>query len=243
MDINHNKAVYIHKGEHDNPSELLQQQYSEGSTEVEHTLYSHTANSPSKIDSFKKLEYIYQHFQDSDKIYESDPDIVMQVPNNTLYPYINNDIEYVLFEDVINSYYLDSKIKDNFNCNKECYANTQYTQQEQQLTPCTLVYDHIAQHINNLANSTQLNTLYAMEENASLFTSDTTTPCNFYITEDTPDLEINSEYKSNSKILSGIHSQSKHKYRNTFGNSNIQYHDFDNGDALTFKDKYTILLQ
>ena len=35
----------------------------------------------------------------------------------------------------------------------------------------------------------------------------------------------------------GIHSQSKH------GDSNIQYHDFNNGDALTFKDKYTALLQ
>ena len=41
----------------------------------------------------------------------------------------------------------------------------------------------------------------------------------------------------------GIHSQSKHKYRNVFGDSNIKYHDFDNGDALTFKDKYTVLLQ
>ena len=28
-----------------------------------------------------------------------------------------------------------------------------------------------------------------------------------------------------------------------FGNSNIQYHDFDNGDPLTFTDKYTVLLQ
>ena len=111
MDINHNKVVYIHKGEHDDPHESpTQQQYSEGSTEIEHTLYSHTAISPSKIDSFKKFEYIYQHFQDSKKIYESDPDIVMQVPNNTLYPHINNDIEYGLFEDVINSYYLDSQI-------------------------------------------------------------------------------------------------------------------------------------
>ena len=26
-----------------------------------------------------------------------------------------------------------------------------------------------------------------------------------------------------------------------FGISNIQYHDFDNGDALTFTDKYTAL--
>ena len=41
----------------------------------------------------------------------------------------------------------------------------------------------------------------------------------------------------------GIHLQSKHKYRNVFGDSNIQYHDFNNGDALTFQDKYTALLQ
>ena len=41
----------------------------------------------------------------------------------------------------------------------------------------------------------------------------------------------------------GIHSQSKHKYRNAFDDSNIQYHDFNNHDALTFKDKYTALLQ
>ena len=41
----------------------------------------------------------------------------------------------------------------------------------------------------------------------------------------------------------GIHSQSKHKYQNAFADSNIQYHNFDNVDALTFKDKYTALLQ
>ena len=41
----------------------------------------------------------------------------------------------------------------------------------------------------------------------------------------------------------GIHSQSKHKYRNVFGDLNIQYHDFNKGDALTFKDKHTGLLQ
>ena len=120
---------------------------------------------------------------------------------HTLYPHINNNIEYGLFEDVINSYYLDSQIKDDFSYNKECYTNTKHTQQEQQLTPCTLAYDHITQYINNLANSTQQNTLYAMEENASLFRSDTATPCDFNITEDTPDLEINYECKSNSKIL------------------------------------------
>ena len=41
----------------------------------------------------------------------------------------------------------------------------------------------------------------------------------------------------------GIHLQSSHKYRNVFGNSNIQYRDFNHGDVLTFKDKYTALLQ
>ena len=40
-----------------------------------------------------------------------------------------------------------------------------------------------------------------------------------------------------------INLQSKHKYRNVFGDLNIQYHDLNNGDALTFQDKYTALLQ
>ena len=58
MDINHSKVVYIHKGEHDDPHGFPQQQDLGGSTETEHTLYSHTASSSSEIDSFKKLEYI-----------------------------------------------------------------------------------------------------------------------------------------------------------------------------------------
>ena len=35
----------------------------------------------------------------------------------------------------------------------------------------------------------------------------------------------------------GIHFHSKHKYRDTFGDAHIQYHDFDNGDVFTYKDK------
>ena len=103
----------------------------------------------------------------------------MQESDNTLYPHINNDVKYGLFEDVINSYYLDSQIKDNFNCNQEYYTDIQQTQQEQ----CTHAYDHITQHINNLDDSTQQNTLYTMEEDASLFTSDTTTLCDYDITK------------------------------------------------------------
>ena len=40
-----------------------------------------------------------------------------------------------------------------------------------------------------------------------------------------------------------LHSQRKHAYRDTFGDAHIQYHDFDNQDLLTFKDKYIALLQ
>ena len=81
-----------------------------------------------------------------------------------------------------------------------------------------------------------------MEEDASLFTSNTTTPCDYDITNGVQNSDTISDRKI--KIISpmGIHLQSKHKYRNVFGDSNIQNHDFNNGDALTFKDKYTTLL-
>ena len=82
-----------------------------------------------------------------------------------------------------------------------------------------------------------------MREDASLFTSDTTTPCDYNITKVVQKSDTISEGKSKIITPMGIHLQSKHKYRNVFGNSNIQYHDFNNGDALTFKDKYTALLQ
>ena len=83
-----------------------------------------------------------------------------------------------------------------------------------------------------------------MEENVSSFTDDTATPCDFNITnqnsvaENTNDTNIPHALKQ-----FGIHTQKKHIYRNTFGESNIQYHDFDNQDSLTFTDKYTTLLQ
>ena len=128
MDINHNQVVYIPKGEHDDPHELPQQQELEASTELEHTLYSHTDTMSSEMNSFQKLNYIYQHFQDNEKIYESNPDLARCENDNTLYPHINNDIEYGLLEDVISSYYLDSQIKDDFKCETTRSAtNTMHT--------------------------------------------------------------------------------------------------------------------
>ena len=65
MDINHNQVVYIPKEEHDNPHELPQQEL-EGSTEIEHTLYSYTDTISLETNSFQKLNCIYQHFQDNE---------------------------------------------------------------------------------------------------------------------------------------------------------------------------------
>ena len=191
----------------------------------------------------QKLDYIYQHFQDNEKIHESDPNSVSSDTDNTLHPHINNDIKYSLFEDVIDSYYLDSQIKDDFMCDQNCHTKTQYKQQDQTIIPCTHTYDHITEHINNLEDLTQQHTVCINEVDASLFTTDTITPCDYNITTDMPNLNNSQETKTNITQPMGIHSQSKHKYRNVFGNSNIQYHDFNHGDALTFNDKYTMLLQ
>ena len=184
MDTNHNQVAYIPKGEHDDPHELPQQQELKGSTEIEHTLYSHTDTIPLETNSFQKLDYIYQYFQDNEKIHESDPNLARYENDNTLYPHINNNIEYGLFEDVISGYYLDSQIKDDFKCDQNCYTNTQQKQQDQLLTPCTHAYNHITQHINNLEDPTQQHTLYTQEVDASLFTTKTATLCDYNITDD-----------------------------------------------------------
>ena len=95
-----------------------------------------------------------------------------------------------------------------------------------------------------MSDNAQQNTLHSLEENASLFTDDTATPCDLNITnqhsviENANDINIPCVLKQ-----SGIHSQCKYIYKNTFGKSNIQYHNFDNQDSLTFTDKNTALLQ
>ena len=50
---------------------------------------------------------------------ESEP---TTMDDDSLYPYVNNDIEYGLFEDIVDSYYLDSQIKDDFQCHHDCYS-------------------------------------------------------------------------------------------------------------------------
>ena len=67
MAMNHSQAVYIPKGEHDNPYEL-QQHDLEGSTKIDHTLYSHTDTIMPTPNSSQKLKFIYQHFQENEKV-------------------------------------------------------------------------------------------------------------------------------------------------------------------------------
>ena len=93
-------------------------------------MYSHSDTIVPTPNSLQKFYYSYQHFQDNEKLYEPDPNLVSSETDNTLYPHVNNDIEYGLFKDVIESYYLDSQIKDNFTCNQSCYTRTQHKQQD-----------------------------------------------------------------------------------------------------------------
>ena len=208
-------------------------------------MYSHQIDLVKESDDSEKLFYIYQHFQDSEKIHQIDRESdLLTIDNDSLYLYVNNDIEYGLFEDLVESYHLDSQIRDDFQCDQDCY--TQYSKLTKDYHPniCTHDYQHIAQNIDNLSDNTQQNNLYSSEESKSSFTDDTDMHCNYSISNHTPDTENTNDTHTNftPKYLA-IHSQQKHAYRNTFGDAHIQYHDFDNQDLLTFKDKYIALLQ
>ena len=164
--------------------------------------------------------------------------------DDSLYPYINNDIEYGLFEDIIDSYYLDSQIKDDFQCNQDCYSQYRDPTNDDHSNTCTHDYHHIVQNIQDLTDNTQQNNLHSMEEHASSFTDDTDTHCDYSISDHTSDTEnVNETHTDFVPKYPTIHSQRKHVYRDTFGNAHIQYHDFNNQDSLTFRDKYTALLQ
>ena len=109
---------------------------------------------------------------------------------------------------------------------------------------CTHNYQHIAQHIDDLSNPIQQNKLYSREESTLSFTDDTDTHCNYNISDHNSDIpNIDDTYKSFVPKHLAAHSQRKHAYRDTFGDAHIQYHEFDNKDLLTVRDKYTALLQ
>ena len=189
--------------------------------------------------------YIYQHFQHSEKIHQIDIDSdLLTIEDDSLYPYVNNDIEYGLFEDLVESYHLDSQIKDDFQCDLDCYIQSSESTKDDHLNICTHDYQHITQNIDDLSDTTQQNELYLSEESALSFTDNTDMQCDYSISTHTPDIEnINDTHTNFAPKYPAIHSQQKHTYGDTFGDAHIQYHDFNNQDLLTVKDKYTALLQ
>ena len=78
---------------------------------------------------------------------------------------------------------------------------------------CTHEYQHIAQSIQDLSDNTQQNSLHSLEDNASSFTHDNVTPCDFNITDHHLVTE-NANDTSNPCMpkQSGIHLQQKHMY-------------------------------
>ena len=93
---------------------------------------------------------------------ESDPIVT---DNDSLYPYVNNNIEYGLFEDIVDSYYLDSQIKDDFQYDHDCYSQYRNPTNGSHSNACTHDYHLITQSVQDLTDSTQQNTLHSMEEN------------------------------------------------------------------------------
>ena len=57
-------------------------------------------------------------------MHQLDPETETTLPDDdSVYQYVNNGIKYRLFEDILDSYYLDSQIKDDFQCNHDCYSH------------------------------------------------------------------------------------------------------------------------
>ena len=148
-----------------------------------------------------------------------------------------------MFKNIIDSYYLDSQIRDDFQCTKTCYTHDTTASTLYPNPPCTHTYDHISQQLNSLADTAQQQTMYTNETDASLFTTDTATLCVLNIIPLDLATEYPNEVHDHFYNNASIHFYSKHKYRDTFGDIHIQYHDFDNGDAFVCKDKYMALLQ
>ena len=69
--------VYINNREHDNPHELPKENL-EGSLDTVYHDYTHPDIPPKVPEEIEKLEYIYQHFQDHEKVCETDPQVTTE---------------------------------------------------------------------------------------------------------------------------------------------------------------------
>ena len=115
-----------------------------------------------------------------------------------------------MFEDIVESYHLDSQIKDDFQCNPDCYTQTSQLKKDDQPNIYTHDYQHIAQNIDDLNDPTQQNKLYLNEDSTLLFTDDTDRQCNYSISAHTPDiLNTNDNYTSLTPTHTAAHSHEK----------------------------------
>ena len=89
----------------------------------------------------------------------------------------------------MDSYYLDSQIKDDFQCDHDCYSQHRDPTIDNYSNTCTHDYHHIMQSVQDLSDSTQQNNLHSIEENVSSFTDNTATPCDFNIIDQHSDTE------------------------------------------------------
>ena len=127
---------------------------------------------------------------------------------DSLYLYINNDIEYRLFEDIVDSYYLDSQIKDDFQCDHDCYSQHKEPTIDNHSNTCTHDYHHITQSVQDLSDSTQQNNLHSIKENVSSFADNTAIPCDFNIIDQHSVIEnANDTNTHHTPKQPGIHSQ------------------------------------
>ena len=105
-------------------------------------------------------------------------------------------------------YHLDSQIKDDFQCDPDCYIQSSKSTKDDHLNICTHDYQHITQNIDDLSDTTQQNELYLSEESMLSFTDDTDTHCNYSISTHTPDTEnMNDTHTNFMPKQPAIHSQ------------------------------------
>ena len=113
---------------------------------------------------------------------------------------------------MIDSYYLESQIRDDFTCTKACYTHNITASTPDTNPQYTHTYDNISQQLDSLADAEQQQMLYKNEVDASLFTPDTSTQCAFSITPLNLETESEKDMKDIPQNNTGIHFHSKNKY-------------------------------
>ena len=172
-------------------------------------VYTHTDLATKLPEEIEKLEYICQHFQDCEKIHKIDLHVPTEHIDDTIYPQINNDSEYSLFENIIDSYYLNSQIRDDFTCTKACYAHNNDNNILEIRRQCTHTCDHISQQLKSPSDTEQQQQVYTSKLDASSFTSDTSTQCAFNIVPNNAEMETEKPMKKLPPNNTDIHFHSK----------------------------------